>query len=272
MVLGDLGDGAFLPVTDARVAPEVSGLGPFDLVHDAACVCSDSTRFAEVICSVTEHFGELPFVFVRAEVVRVLRMRLDKLLQRRRFLPVESEDVEQVHIDAHTQGGLEQWIIRLPHHDLQVRSIQVHVEEGVAGVWHIHSAHVGENKRHAATFRFTATLRFLRRDRLQIHATAESILGRGQAIGVGRGLAAGSSGDVIRATHPAVCVQTSADERTEEYAEGAQVGDCTDDRPEQWLAFHNCLESLVVAGWMCGLPRLRFGVNDRLPQDTVEKF
>src|SRR5574341_1650242 len=97
-----------------------------------------------VYASMTEDLGELADVLEGATVIRVARMGLDQLFERGWLFPLDDKGVEQVNVGAHTQRSLEHCIIGLLHYDLEVRAIQVHVEEGHPLVGSEHGAEVGE--------------------------------------------------------------------------------------------------------------------------------
>ena len=170
---------AVVPTLDSRSCCKPAFLRLIDFVHASTRMGGNGACATSVIGSVAEDLCELPFQFPRSFVLLVARMGFHQLFQWRWLLSIQQIDVEQVDVRAHTQSLHQLLILRFPHYHLQIRSVQVHIEESHAGIGNVHAAHVRKSKGHPPRLRLADGLTLFRWDVLQISTSLKSILRRG---------------------------------------------------------------------------------------------
>jgi len=176
-----------VPLQDAGVLLEPELLRSVYLVYGPACVGRDRLGGAYVVRCVAEDLGELPLVLSRAAMTWIRGVGLNQFFQRGWLLVIKRINVKQVHISAKAKSSLEHNVVSFPNHDLEVGAVEVHVEEGVAGVWDVHGADVRQAEIHtSSSCRLARTFGLLTWDRLKVAAGAKGILGRRETVRVGR--------------------------------------------------------------------------------------
>lgn len=223
-----------VPFLDTGVGTEVDTLEALGLGDGYAGCDSHCSGAAGIVGPVNEGLGELALTLVDGLDPIIFGVSVAEPIEVREFFSGERDGVQDVHVDALAEGFLEGGFPGLPHDNLHVGSVKVHVEECVAFVRDKELADVRKDE--AIFFRAA-------RNVLEVGSGAEGVSGRTEPIRF-------RPADVVGAPHPIILIEWSKNEGGEEHAEGAVFLDCSDQRNRDRFLFHDLDESFIVAGDM----------------------
>jgi hypothetical protein len=173
--------------------------------------------------------------------VRVVWVRFNEFIWWDPFNIEDRASIEKVHVDTKVKGGLKLLVICLPYNDLEIRSIEVTVEEGHPLI----RDEEGTNIRERKFIRFSSLTAL--GNILEVSSTSKGILRGCEAEGL-------STTNVVRASHPAVFIERCADKGRKKYTEGSVLLDSLNEWADKRLAGSKLSESVIIESRPPGSP------------------